>query len=201
MRFFPLAAILLVCIVSPAAKADTVYTYTGQPFTFINQPHKPGDRVTGSFTMADPLPSNLTDATIEPVAFSFTDGVNTFSSSLLDYYGNPLSGDFLSFFTDAQGNITRYAVFLNYTFSPGDPPSYLEMKNDPLIDGRVEGMGDEAGIELPSIDIASSNFVAGAFTTQEAVPSSVTPEPSSIALLGTGVVGVVGLLRKRLRRH
>lgn len=41
---------------------------------------------------------------------------------------------------------------------------------------------------------ASNGYVTA---TYDYVPSSVTPEPSSIALLGTGLLGIAGVIRKR----
>ncbi len=41
------------------------------------------------------------------------------------------------------------------------------------------------------------NFATGAQIASESAPINVTPEPGSLALLGTGALGVVGVLRRK----
>ena len=53
---------------------------------------------------------------------------------------------------------------------------------------------DPCRIESALIDPPQEGFIESGTIT----PVAATPEPSSIALLGTGVIGVAGVLRKRL---
>lgn len=65
---------------APFARADTTYTYTGNPFTAFfaldtTAPACPPTcMITGSFTVAQPLAANLSSYSFTPEAFSFTDG-------------------------------------------------------------------------------------------------------------------------------
>ena len=67
------------------------------------------DLVTGSFTLSSPLAANLqfSDNNVTPVSFSFSDGVQTFSSS------SGLTDVFFNFATDGSGKILNWYVLLS----------------------------------------------------------------------------------------
>ena len=105
------------------APHPTTYTYAGHPFTSADSPYTTADRVTGSITLAGPLPPFLpmTDISAALTAFSFTDGVQT---------RTPASSTICSFrvATDGTGAIARWVVELRQAPapSPGDPQQDLE---------------------------------------------------------------------------
>ena len=89
--------------------------------------------------------------------------------------------------------------FDNSTF---DPP--LDLFVSYALAGQTEVLRED-GQQLYTGSESSPTFDLGPFTftsgdtltiTQVATPA-ITPEPSSIALLGTGLLGAAGILRKR----
>jgi hypothetical protein len=85
--------------------ADTVYTYTGNPLDIGNgpSPYTVGDHVAGWFDISAPLAANLNYASIVPISYSFTDGVNLAYESLLPNHAIEIS-------TDASGNISDWTM-------------------------------------------------------------------------------------------
>ena len=94
--------------------ASTTYNIAGNPFTtFTGSATCPPDcNVSGSFTLSQPLPPNLSNATITPASFSFTVGTTNLNQA------NVTSVIFAGISTDASGHITSWAISIsNANFS------------------------------------------------------------------------------------
>jgi len=92
-----------------APVASTTYNITGNPFTTFTGAAScaPDCNVMGSFTLAQPLAPNLSNATITPTSFSFNVGTNNLTQA------NASSASFTSISTDAAGSITSWSISLS----------------------------------------------------------------------------------------
>ena len=145
MRKAVLVALALL-VASVAVAQPTTYTYTGDPYTAATAPYVVGGQLTGSFTVANPLPAflPLTDITPSLTALPFNDGVET----------RTLANSFICNFqvaTDGVGNITRWEILLRRSpYNPGDPHHSIESSGQP---GVIQG-ADQAGtgsVPLPAV--------------------------------------------------
>jgi hypothetical protein len=171
------SAILVLSASTLIAHADSIYTYTGQDFTFATAPFTTGDFVSGSFTTTTPLGDNLDDAFIIPASFSFNDGVDTLNNT---------NGSVADFFisTNASGAIVDWTIDVFGT-AVGE---LIE------ITGGPKSAGDDGDLGTAAEGVGANHF-SGVFTSS--APTSVTPEPSTLALLGTGILGVAGMMRRK----
>lgn len=194
-----LAGALLSLGLVPCATAGpvTTYTYTGPGFTSWTGTDSSSaeTNLSGSFTVSSPLGDGLTDATITPTSFSFTDGYSTLTN--LNTSGGGDEAVF-SIWTNGSGQITAWS----YTLIGGSPVVYMESS---YISGTLDDVTYDpvAGVP-PAADYTNEAQVAEESETTPVawVPSSgaTTPEPTSLLLLSTGllVLGIMRLRRKQI---
>ena len=101
-KIIPLLAVALAVGFLTAASVQavpTTYVYTGNPFTNVSGRYTTSDFVSGMLTLAGPLAANMPLTIVSPIAFSFSDGVQTITQA-------NASGYTFSFATGPGGAIT-----------------------------------------------------------------------------------------------
>lgn len=203
---FVFALIGLLCLMMPGAlRADTTYTYTGANFYYngANCSPKCVTNVSGYFTVSTELASNTT-YNLEPdtvaggtiLDYSFTDGRNTWNKAnfvATDAYSS--TSEFS--ITTGNGNIVAWNFNID-DYSGAQFGYYCSSCTAGVI--TTQWNGSNSGSDGTNV---YNNYDAYSIypdkwnalgTWSGAV---ATPEPSSFLLFGSGIVGLVGTLRKK----
>ncbi len=197
-----LCGLVVASLPSMSALADTIYSYQGNPFEVVGYtgcgcgpglPFTTDDYVSGSFTVSTPLRTHRSLRPIQPIAFSFSNGVDTLTNH--DSFYNFI----FEVGTDATGAITTWYVVMQ---KAGIPPSdYGILTANAVLGGNPYildlGLTPTTPVISPYDVFGGNGNDPGTWTVSETTPS--TPEPDSIVLLGSGVVvGLATMIKRRL---
>lgn len=187
MRLRILLAAAVAISASTVARADTTYTYTGDNFTTINGPlYTTSDSVSGWFTTVSPLGDNLANDMINPVSFSFSDGVQKITN--LSF--NP-TFTFFKVSTDSSGDLTNWKI------------EVVPLNNESSSIYTVNWLLPTYNAVDGAYYVEASDYVDSAFTSLDSVgtwtTTTPTPEPAGLILVGTGFLGLAGLSSLGLR--
>ena len=201
MKSHLLSALVLVAIVliTPMNRlhAAVIYEYTGSNYMYFSPSgssiYDDTMAVTGSFTVSSPLIDFNGDLSSLVTSYIFNDGIHTITDA------DGLFGDF-RMSTDSFGNPVTWSIDV-FNREPDDPS--LKIGDQvPTITTRLDFSGhseDFAQVyECTSITEGSCVFdlVTDAYTPI-AGNWSVIPTPAALWLFGSGLLGLVGMARRK----
>jgi PEP-CTERM motif len=195
-----LTGLTLLFLCSAAAVADTIYTYTytGNPLSTpipssgYQAPFNSSDIVTASFTTSSPLGSNIAFSPLTFDSLTMSSGPFTLTEATAVDPRICLS-------TNASGAISTW--YIGENFDPIDGIVTINTTSGEKCGGTSFGSTfgtDEIGVDYPSTIGAFNSDDPG--TWNLTVTTTAAPEPSTLVLLGSGLVSIVGFARRKLIR-
>jgi len=184
---------LLIVSSSTVTAAIVNYQYTGNTYTeifLLGEPYESTMRVTGTFTVASPLEGHSGEFT--PLSWSFNDGVHTLTSA--EHF---LSNARMT--TDSEGMPTSWGISVLDLNPPYDDRDIL---NTISTGSRSTGTGVDQARLLICIEFEGvCGFEPIGSGLSEDVPGSwevsAIPIPAAVWLFGSGLIGLVGMARRK----
>jgi hypothetical protein len=187
---FVTCGVLAMCLAAPA-KADSVESYTGNTYSTVPVPssgYTTANVITATLTFQNSLPANASlaygygglgtpTATDPLLAFVISDGAATFnlSDGINIFLVTGSQGQIVSWFVGACGAPCSSALNIDTQF--GLPAPFATLGYDASTQGA-------SGITL-------------AYNTDDPGTWTSVPEPSSLLMLGIGILGLAGLSLKK----
>jgi hypothetical protein len=175
---FTAVAALSVAYPASVQAVPTTYTYIGNPFTGVHGGYTTSDFVSGMVTLAGPLAPNMPLTDVMPIAFTFSDGVQTLTNL------TPSVSSLFRFATGPAGAISAWRINVTEIAIPF--PSIATVS----AGGTV---GDE-GVLNPA-NFGSNSDSPGVWSIHASVPDA----GSTISLM-TLTLMVLGVGARRFQR-
>ena len=214
-QILALAAILIMAGVSATVRADTITIVgveSGQASTatvdcsFNSQTNT----LTFTITNTSAITSPGSTSTITGIGYDLPPLGNASSSGLNGFTGSQ-APSLSSTFDFSDGNLGNVPagfnnVVLDFGFTTGPSGNFSGgSPNDGLLPGEsasftVTGAAFSGFTEEQICNAVFVRFQGGA-TSDVGVPNTQVPEPSSVLLMGSALLGLGGYARKRLKRR
>ena len=169
---------------SLAAHADTMYSFGSINFTLPTNPTPSTSTVgtSGYYSVSDFIINNVS---VQEGSQSYVETVE---------FAESRENTGICYSLTLAGAGTQSSCSGGVIYTPTGEPYFYDDIFQPLFNGSVTNPTLLTGTFLGQ---AESSIGSSTTTPLVATSTSVTPEPSSVALLGTGMLGLAGVVRKR----